>query len=215
MKDLRLYIRLIIGMGLYSIGIVMTIIPALGLAPWDAFHQGLSHQLPITLGQASITVGLVIICFTFFLNEPLGIGTLLNVILIGLGIDLLFKYHVFGYQGDWVYRILMFFTGMCVICLATWLYIGAGMGAGPRDGLMLTIMRTTKLPVSIARILVEGTATFLGFLLGGQIGLGTIAIFIIVGPMLQFWFSLVDFDPLKVSHRTIEFSDLKNRKHNM
>lgn len=209
MTTIKPYIRLLVGLALYAVGIVLTILPALGLAPWDSLHQGLSLHFPMTFGIAGIIIGLIILVVIFFLNEPIGLGTICNIVLIGLMIDGLMQHDIFPIPEELWVRVLMFFLGIVIICIASWLYIGAGMGAGPRDGLMLTIMRYTHLPVSTSRIIIEGSVALCGFLLGGQIGFGTIAIFLLVGPILQIWFRLVDFNPIAVKHNTITFRGLR------
>lgn len=204
-------LRLLAGLTIFSFGIVATIIPALGNAPWDTFHQGLTQILGITFGQASILVGIIIVVITFFMEEPLGIGTVLNVVVIGLIVDVILQNHWIPYYPNLVYRVVLLFAGMLIIGIASWLYIGAGFGAGPRDGLMLTLMRKTGLSVSVSRIIVEVSAALIGFLLGGPLGIGTVLIFIFLGPIIGLWFRLVHFDTNSVEHKTFTIRDIKNR----
>ncbi len=210
-KIISIYARLGVGLVFYSIGIVSTVVANLGLAPWDSFHQGLANVFGITFGQASIAVGLLLLLITFLLEEPLGVGTALNVVVIGIFIDIIMKNQLIPYHPSYVYRIGLMFFGMWVISVATWLYIGAGLGAGPRDGLMLTIMRKTKLSVASSRILIEGSVALMGFLLGGGLGLGTVLIFLFMGPILAWWFRVVRFNAQTVEHRTVYFKDLKQK----
>lgn len=195
-------VRLLVGLALFAAGIACTVTPALGLAPWDSFHMGLTAVTGLSFGQASIAVGIVLLIIVGFMGEPLGIGTILNVWLIGFLLDIIMNAELFPFHPNPVYRVFLFFTGMVMIAVASWLYIGAGLGAGPRDGLMLTVMRLTGLPVSVTRVLIEGTAALAGFLLGGPIGIGTALIFLLLGPILGVWFRWVDFDPNRIDHKT-------------
>lgn len=205
-------VRLLVGLCLFAIGIACTVVPALGLAPWDSFHMGLTMLTGISFGQASIAVGLVLLVIVSLMGEPLGVGTVLNVWLIGSLLDIILRNELFPYTPSLLYRIFLFFFGMVTIAVASWLYIGAGLGAGPRDGLMLTVMRRTKLKVSITRILIEGSAALAGFLLGGSLGLGTILIFVFLGPIIGIWFRLVRFEPNAITHRTFQ---VRPRKSNV
>lgn len=198
-------IRLMIGLFLFALGIACTVIPALGLAPWDSFHMGLTYLTGISFGQASIAVGIGILIVVGLLGEPLGIGTILNVWFIGFVLDIIMRQELFPYHPHILYRVFMFFMGMVIIAVASWLYIGAGLGAGPRDGLMLTLMRRTKWPVSVTRIVIEGSAALTGFLLGGQLGVGTVLIFLFLGPIVGIWFRMVGFEPNGIDHKTFRF----------
>lgn len=208
-ETLRTVARLVVGLFLFSVGITCTVVPALGLAPWDSFHMGLSGRIGITIGQASIAVGVVLLIIVAFFREPLGIGTILNVWLIGFLMDVFLQNELFPYHPSLLYRFFLFFMGMVIIAVASWLYIGAGYGAGPRDGLMLTVMRRTGWPVSVTRILIEGSAALFGFLLGGSLGIGTILIFLLLGPILEIWFRMVDFDANAIDHKTFQFKPKK------
>lgn len=208
-QALRDWVRLFLGIILYSFGIVMTIVPALGLSPWDSFHQGFSTVFGVTFGQASILIGLIVLVITFFMGEPIGFGTLVNVVGIGWGIDLLFRTEAIPPMPNFFLRVAMLMFGLIIICVATWLYIGAGMGAGPRDGLMLTLVRITPLRLSVIRTLIEVSVAVLGFLMGGQLGLGTVLIFSTIGFLMDWWFQLVGFDPNDVAHRTFSVDDVK------
>jgi uncharacterized membrane protein YczE len=129
--------RLFVGLFLYAVGIVMTINANLGLGPWDVFHQGLSKTVGITMGQASIFMGVLIVLINYITGEKLGWGTLCNMIFIGLFMDFLMIYKLIPIFENLILQILMLLGGMFVIGLASYFYIGAGLGSGPRDGLMV------------------------------------------------------------------------------
>lgn len=194
------FLRLVLGLILYALGIVMTINANLGLAPWDAFHTGLSNTFHISFGQISILVGLFILLITYQLNESIGLGTMLNIFAIGILIDLIFYFHLVPVLHNLFSGIVMLFLGMVTIALGSFCYIGSGFGTGPRDGLMVALTRVTKKPVGLIRGIIECTVLFLGFLLGAKIGLGTLFLAFGIGPIVQLIFKLLKFDVHKIHH---------------
>ncbi|PAB60176.1 YczE/YyaS/YitT family protein [Anaeromicrobium sediminis] len=199
----RNVVRLILGLFLYALGIALTVQANLGVAPWDAFHQGLSNMIGITFGQASIVVGLIIVFFNIILSEKVGIATILNMFLIGLFIDMIFGSGIIQKSNSIPIGFMMLITGMFVIAIATWLYVGAGLGSGPRDGLMVALTRKTNHTVGLIRSLIELTALILGASLGGQIGIGTAILAFCIGPIVQITFKLLKFNIREVEHTYI------------
>lgn len=193
-------VRLLIGLMLFSVGIVLTINANLGIAPWDTFHQGISLIGNITFGQASIVVGMFIVLINILLKEHIGIGTILNIFIIGILIDVLFSLSIIPVMKSFSSGIAMIILGMITIALGSYFYIGAGYGAGPRDGLMVGITKKTGLPVGLVRGLIESMALLFGFLLGGKVGIGTIILALAIGPIVQFVFYHLKFDVKKVEH---------------
>lgn len=196
--------RLFAGLFLYSIGIVMTINANLGLGPWDVFHQGITGHFPVTLGQASMMVGLLIIIFNSFLGEKLGWGTITNMFFIGLFIDFLMKNRWIPIFDHYILQVIMMCLGMFIIGIASYYYIGAGLGSGPRDGLMVVLTKKTGKSVRFIRNSIEITASTLGYLMGGFLGIGTIIIAFSIGYFVQFAFKLFKFDVKTVQHRFID-----------
>lgn len=197
---IKRFIRLIIGISLFAIGIVFTINANLGIAPWDTFHQGVSLLSNITFGQASIIVGLSILILNFFLKEHIGIGTILNIFIIGIIIDILFKFNVIPVMNSFISGFLMIIAGMVTIAFGSYFYIGAGFGSGPRDGLMVGLVKKTKLPIGVIRAAIEVSVLLIGYLLGGQVGIGTVILAVFIGPIVQFIFRIVKFDVKSVKH---------------
>ncbi|MCK8058968.1 MULTISPECIES: YitT family protein [unclassified Fusibacter] len=201
MKTLKLMPRMLLGLFLYALGIGITIKAHLGVSPWTVFHQGMSNVFPISLGQAVILTGLIIVVLNYLFKEKIGLGTLLNMSLIGVFIDWLFKLNLIPNSTTMVTGILMLVSGMFTIAIASWLYIGAGLGAGPRDGLMVILTKKTNKPVGLIRALIEFAALMLGILMGGKVGIGTAILVFGIGPIIQLTFKLVRFDVKKVEHR--------------
>lgn len=201
-------IRLFIGLFLYATGIVMTINANLGLAPWDVFHQGLSKTLNITIGQASIGVGLILIIYNSILKEKLGWATLGNMLFIGIFVDLLMINHLIPVFEGFFWRLAMLLMGIFVIGVASVFYIGAGFGTGPRDGLMVVLKKKTGKSIRFIRNSIEITALAIGYFLGGFVGLGTLITALSIGYIVQFVFRLFKFDVSEVEHRFID-EDIK------
>lgn len=169
------------GLFLYGLSLRLMIDAHVGVAPWDVLHLGLSGKTGLSVGQVSIAVGAVIVAATSLgLREKTGIGTVLNVLLIGLFIDWLAP--LIPNPEPLPLRWLQFGAGVLLIGLATGAYIGAGMGAGPRDGLMLGLQRLTGWPVASIRTGVELAVFAAGVALGGPLGWGTLAFALGVGP---------------------------------
>ena len=130
--------RLGVGLILFGIGVALFVIGDLGLAPWDIFHQGLAEQTWLTFGTAMILVGVVLLILLVALREPLGIGTLANVLVIGLVVDA--TIDIGGSPTNSIVRVLCTLLGPIVVALGSGFYIGARLGPGPRDGLMLSLI---------------------------------------------------------------------------
>ena len=200
--------RLFAGLFLYAVGIVLTINANLGLGPWDVFHQGLSQTLGITMGQASIAMGLIIVAVNYFMGEKIGWGTLCNMLFIGIFMDFLMLNKLIPVFDSVLLQVGMMLAGMFIIGIASFLYIGAGLGSGPRDGLMVMLTKLTKKSVRFVRNGIEITVLIAGYFLGGFVGVGTILIALSIGYFVQLAFKLFKFDIKKVTHRYVE-DDIK------
>ena len=179
--------RCMVGLALFGFGITLFIRADLGLPPWDVFHLGLSDVLGLSIGAVIIGVGVLILLLWIPLRQRPGLGTILNAIEIGVVVDL--TKPLIGEPDMVVLRIAMVAAGLLVVGVGSALYIGAGLGSGPRDGLMLGIskQRIGKWSISIraARTVIEMTALVAGVLLGGTVGLGTVAFVLGIGPLVQ------------------------------
>ena len=177
------FLKLVLGLFIYGIGVGMTVDAQLGLAPWDVLAQGLSRQTSLTFGYATVLVSvLVLICWIPLRVKP-GLGSVMNAIMVGLVADLTLNF--LQTPDAYWQRLLLFLGGMVVISFATGLYISCGMGKGPRDGLNVGIAQRFKLPFWQARSIVEITVVTIGFLLGGQVREGTLIFALGIGYMNQ------------------------------
>ncbi|MET1248629.1 hypothetical protein ABWW58_07570 [Sporolactobacillus sp. STCC-11] len=192
--------KLFIGLFLFALGAVCTINANLGLQPWDVLHQGLSRTFPITIGLANILVALCIVILNRIFGEKIGFGTLANMLFIGLFMDLLLLNHLVPIAHHFYAQLLMIFAGLIIISFGTYLYMSAGFGAGPRDGLMVVLARKTGQSVRVVRTVNEGAALVFGWLLGGSVGIGTVIMVSLIGIFVQGVFKICRFDAKNVRH---------------
>lgn len=208
MIKVKQFLRLVSGLFLFGLGIVMTIEASIGVAPWDVFHQGLSLTTNITMGQASISVGLLVVVLDVILGQDIGWGTVLNMLLIGLFIDLLMLNNMVPTFEAFIPNLIMLILGIFIQGYGCFLYISAGYGAGPRDGLMVALAKRTGKSVRFLKSSIEVFAVTAGFILGGHAGLGTLIMALFGGVIFQFTFKTVNFDLSAVDHRFIK-EDIK------
>ncbi len=195
--------RLLLGLFLYAVGIVLTMQANLGYGPWEVFHAGLGRSVGMSIGNVSIVTGLLIGVAVVALGEQLGLGTLLNMVLIGVFMDLLLRLGLVPPMGHWLTGFLLLALGLAVIALASYFYIGSGFGAGPRDSLMVALNRRTGLAIGVCRGSIELSAVLIGWLLGGMVGIGTVLAAFGIGLFVEATFRLLRFDPARVRHETL------------
>lgn len=174
-------LQLMIGLVLYGFADALMIRAVIGVDPWTVFAQGVMAQTGLGLGLLTNIIGLLVLLLWIPLRQKPGIGTVLNVLTIGPAIEL----------GLWLVppmtelwaQILIFAAGLVLLAIASGIYIGAQLGPGPRDGLMTGIHNRTGLPIWIGRTGVEATVLLIGWLLGGNVGFGTLAFALLIGPL--------------------------------
>lgn len=210
----RRLVRIIGGLFLYAVGLVINMNANLGYAPWEIFHYGVGSHLGLTIGNISVLMGLVICLFSAWMGEIFGFGTVLNMIFIGVFMDLILAADVIPQGTDLTSGLLMMICGFLIIALATCLYLSGGMGAGPRDGLIVVLQRRTGQPVGICRAVLETTVALLGWALGGPLGIGTVFGMFGNGLATQIVFHLLRFDATKIRHENLEetIRNLKKQK---
>lgn len=178
-------VQLNIGLFLYGFTMAMLVESTLGLDPWDVFHEGVTQHVDLTFGQVVIATGAVILLLWIPLKQMPGVGTLLNVLVIGLAAD--FGIAVIAQPDEMWLRVLLLVGGVVGNGFAGALYIGAALGSGPRDGLWLGLVRRTGRSVRFWRTAIEVAALAIGFALGGTVGAGTVLYALAIGPIVQFF----------------------------
>jgi len=192
------------GLFLYGLGIVMTVKSSLGTGPWDAFHLGITNYVPLTMGQICQLTGVVIVLLSLALGVKPGVGTIANMYFIGLFIDLIMQNNLINTPQHWFSQLILLLAGVLVIGWATFFYITAAWGAGPRDGLMLGLINKTGWPVWKIRTIIEVTITLLAYFLGGPIGVGTLIVALTLGPSIQLAFFLMGKKAEDITHEDLE-----------
>ena len=180
----RRLLRLVFGLLLCGTGVALMIDADLGLAPWDVLHQGIAKHTSLGIGTAAIIVGFAVLLLWLPLKERYGIGTLCNVVLIGLTINVLL--NVLPDHPPMDLRLAFLVVGTLLFGPGSGFYIGAGMGPGPRDGLM-TALAARGYSVRVVRTILELSVLAIGFALGGSVGVGTVLFAFTVGPNVHFW----------------------------
>ena len=198
------FLDLLLGLFLFALGIVLTINANIGYAPWDVFHVGLSLAAGISIGAASIITGLVILAIVVVCGEKIGFGMILNVVLIGMFIDLIMIFSLIPVSVNFISGVVMLIAGLFIISVGSYFYIKSAFGTGPRDSLMVLIKRKTNFPVGVCRSAIELAATLVGWLLGGMVGIGTVISVIAIGFCIQITFAILKFDVAAVKHETLK-----------
>ncbi len=177
--------RLYAGLVLYGASCALMLRSGLGLDPWDVFHQGLSEHTGVSIGVLSIIVGAVVLLLWWPLRQRPGLGTLSNVVVVGLAMDgtLALAPPAHGLAA----QIPLLLLAVLVNGVATGLYISAHFGPGPRDGLMTGLHRRTGRSIRLIRTAIELTVLTSGILLGGTAGVGTVVYALAIGPLAQFF----------------------------
>ena len=182
--------QLIPGLLLYGIADAFMIRAAIGVDPWTVFAQGMSLHTGFGIGILTNLIGLAVLILWWPLRQRPGIGTILNILLVGPGIEL-GLWLLPAPEALWL-RILYFAIGLVLLAVASGIYIGARLGPGPRDGLMTGIHLRFGTPIWIGRTGVELTVLLIGWLLGGNVGFGTLAFALLIGPLCSVTLPLFD-----------------------
>lgn len=185
--SMKKYFFFFLGLTLYSFGSALAVqVKYLGLHPWDVLNVALYEHFGLTIGTWSLICGLILVVISFFVDRKyISLGTFLNALFIGPVLDLFLKSHLLpAAQHNWIDYLIML-SGIVISGIGGGIYVAAGIGAGPRDGFMLSISDKIGLSVSKARIIVESTVLLLGFLLQGPVYIVSFFYTFILSPVFQ------------------------------
>ena len=195
---MRRLIQLHLGLCLFGFALALMVRATLGLDPWNVFQQGLIGLTGLTLGQLSIVIGVVVMLAWIPLRQKPGYGTIANIFVIGLVVDA--SLAVLPEFEGLALRAVLMVTGVVLNAVGSAAYIGAGMGPGPRDGLMTGLHERLGWSIRVSRLSIEATVLAAGWLLGGVVGVGTVLYAVAMGPLVQFFLPMFTLSPpLKVS----------------
>ena len=185
----RQLFQVIFGTSLIGVGISLNYLANLGLGPWGVFHDGLSKTVGITYGRTIIITGVAVMLLWIPLKQKPGLGTLIDIFLVGLVADTIILY--FEFSESIFLSLILVLLGIMSIGTGTAIYVGADLGVGPRDGIMVGL-ETLGIKIGTARNLIELIAFLTGWILGGLVGYVTILFVIGIGPVVQFVLPYVD-----------------------
>jgi uncharacterized membrane protein YczE len=200
---IRRLVQLYSGLALYGLAAALQVRSGLGLDPWDVFHQGLAAHVGLQIGTVVIIVGAAVLLLWIPLRQRPGLGTLSNVVLVGLSLN--FALVWLPHPHVLVERSGYMISGIVLCGLATGMYIGARFGPGPRDGLMTGLATRTGRSIRLTRTAIEVTVLSMGWLLGGTVGVGTLVFALAIGPLAQFFlpvFQVPEPVPLELSRQS-------------
>lgn len=192
-QDLKRVPLLILALFILSLGIVLVKQSGLGLDPWGVFHEGMTNLTGLSFGMVIEIIGYLILLFSLLIKIYPGIGTVLNIFLVGKFIDLLLETNLF--IANDVTKYLYFIIGFIVLCFGRALYISCNLGSGPRDGLFVGIVRFTKIDVKYVKPGIEIIVFIIGVLYGGTFGVGTILLMFLSGYLVEYFFKFLKYDP--------------------
>lgn len=189
------------GLLVFSFGFYLQLAANVGLSTWTALNQGLANHLPITFGQASILISILILAADLLMKESIGIGTILDALLVGWASDLFISLELVPYQSRFLPGLAVLFIGLVFTCVGQWLYMLAELSCGPRDAFLVGLgKRLPKLPIGRVNIILCLLVTFIAFLLGAPVGVGTIIALFGTGLIMDAVFKIVRFEPRDVVH---------------
>lgn len=208
----RRLVQLFLGLFLYGFSLALMVEAGLGLDPWDVLHQGIAERVEISLGMVVNIVGALVLLFWIPLRQRPGIGTISNIIVIGIAADLSLWW--LPEVESLPLRIAMMVTAIVLNGVAGGAYIGAGLGPGPRDGLMTGLVRRTGCSVRLVRTSIEGVVLACGWLLGGTVGIGTLLYAVAIGPFVHVMLPLFTVKEAVRDPRSLYGSDCSPRDPN-
>ena len=180
---LKTFIYLIFGLVLFGLGETLLITANQGVSPWTVLAQGLSFQFNLSIGVTTFIVSIIVLFFWYPLKQKPGLGTLLNVSLISIVIDL--STPILPYPKTLFYQIIQSVIAVLIVGIGSGFYLTANLGPGPRDGLMTGLQKLTDKPIALIRTILEVSAVLIGFYFGGVVGIGTVLFAFGIGPAVS------------------------------
>ena len=198
------WLRIFLGLMVFSLGVHLTIFANIGLAPWDCLGMGISYHTPLTYGLAVTAVSLTVLIVDLLLRERIGFGTLIDALFTGSMIQLFNDLSPFPMNQNLVAGLALMLAGFVFMALGMWIYMLCGQGCGPRDSLLVGLgKRLPSFPIGLVEVLLWASVLLAGWLLGGPVGVGTLFGTFGAGAVMQAVYSLVRFEPRNIRHRDI------------
>jgi uncharacterized membrane protein YczE len=180
--SLKTLFYLCLGLIFFGFGEGLLIVSGIGASPWNVLHQGIAVNLGLSIGTIAFLVSFLVLLLWFFLDQKIGMGTIINFIIIAIMIDITIFY--FDKPNEFFLQLLMVFAGILIVGFGTAMYLIANLGAGPRDGLMTGLQKKTNAPIALVRTSIEIVVVLFGWSLGGIVGIGTLFYALCIGPVV-------------------------------
>ena len=181
--NIKTLVFLVLGLSLFAIGETLLITANQGVSPWTVLAQGISFQTNLSIGFTTFIVSLIVLILWYPLKQKPGLGTILNIVLISIIIDLTIP--ILPYPKSFLFQIIQSIIAVFIVGLGSGFYLTANLGPGPRDGLMTGLQNLTNQPIALIRTIIEVSAVCLGFYLGGIVGIGTLLFAFGIGPTVS------------------------------
>tara|TARA_B110000967_G_C18805857_1_gene521005 strand:+ start:221 stop:865 length:645 start_codon:yes stop_codon:yes gene_type:complete len=174
---------LCLGLILFGFGEGLLIVSGVGASPWNVLHQGIAVSLGLSVGTIAFLVSFLVLLLWYFLDQKMGMGTIINFVIIAIMIDV--TIYFFDKPNEFFLQLAMVIVGLLIIGFGTAMYLIANLGAGPRDGLMTGLQKKTNAPIALVRTSIEIIVVLVGWSLGGIVGIGTLIFALGIGPSLS------------------------------
>lgn len=193
-----------VGLFVFAVGIYLTIQANIGVAPWDVLNQGLAKRIGISYGSVMMTVSATVIVIDVLMKEPIGLGMVLDTIIVGKTVDLMNALDLVAPRQSLWSGVLLLLFGLLLLAVGMRIYMALGLGCGPRDTLLVALCkRFPKLSIGALNVIMWATVTVIGYFLGGQVGLGTVISVVCMGPILNTLCRMTHFNAADVVHQNI------------
>ncbi len=203
-KIIRQWIRIVLGLLVFSLGVHLTIKANIGLAPWDCLGMGVANHTPLNYGLAMTVMSVIILGIDLLLKERIGYGTVIDALLTGIFVQMFNDANPLPENKNMILGIGIMFAGFVLMAVGMWIYMRGEQCCGPRDSLLVGLgKRLPKVPIGIVGMMLWVTVLLAGWLLGGPVGIGTLISAIGEGLVMQVVYNLLHFEPRKVRHRDI------------
>ena len=197
------WLKIILGLLVFSLGVHLTIRADLGLAPWDCFGMGISRQTFLNYGLSMTAMSVIILVIDILMRERIGFGTIIDALLTGNFVQLFNDIDPFPDTANVFIGLLIIVSGLALMAAGQYFYMSSAQGCGPRDALLVGLgKRLSRLPIGAVQIILWGTVLLIGWLLGGPVGIGTIVTTFGSGLVMQIVFTAIRFEPRAVEHRS-------------
>jgi len=191
--SLKTLFYLCLGLIFFGFGEGLLIVSGIGASPWNVLHQGIAISLSLSVGTIAFLVSFLVLLLWYFLDQKIGMGTIINFIIIAIMIDVTIYY--FDKPTEFRFQLLIIFAGILLVGFGTAMYLIANLGAGPRDGLMTGLQKKTNAPIALVRTSIEIIVVLLGWFLGGIVGIGTLFYALGIGPAIAIFLYLFSNSP--------------------